>query len=127
MLMNIFLISIIIISYKLIYPTYSYQSDLDTRLAKRFAKKINKIIPTNEKIAIYEIQTQYYINAHVISFDGRVGNEFLPMLNKKQSLLIFVNHNKKIIDELKNIRCIESFYVSNIKGYSICRLNDDSV
>ena len=48
-------------------------------------------------------------------------------LNKKQSLLIFVNHNKKIIDELKNIRCIESFYVSNIKGYSICRLNDDSV
>ena len=48
-------------------------------------------------------------------------------LNKKQSLLIFVNHNKKIIGELKNIRCIESFYVSNIKGYSICRLNDDSV
>ena len=48
-------------------------------------------------------------------------------LNKKQSLLIFVNHNKKIIDELKNIRCIESFYVSNIKGYSICRLNDGSV
>ena len=48
-------------------------------------------------------------------------------LNKKQSLLIFVNHNKKIIDELKNIRCIESFYVSNIKGYSICCLNDDSV
>lgn len=47
-------------------------------------------------------------------------------LNKKQSLLIFVNHNKKIIDELKNIRCIESFYVSNIKGYSICRLNNDS-
>ena len=46
-------------------------------------------------------------------------------LNKKQSLLIFVNHNKKIIDELKNIRCIESFYVSNIKGYSICRLNND--
>lgn len=74
-------------SYKLIYPTYSYQSDLDTRLAKRFAKKINKIIPTNEKIAIYEIQTQYYINAHVISFDGRVGNEFLPMLNKKQSFI----------------------------------------
>lgn len=87
MLMNIFLISIIIMSYKLIYPTYSYQSDLDTRLAKRFAKKINKIIPTNEKIAIYEIQTQYYINAHVISFDGRVGNEFLPMLNKKQSFI----------------------------------------
>ena len=48
-------------------------------------------------------------------------------LNKKQSLLIFVNHNKKIIDELKNIRCRESFYVSNIKGYSICCLNDDSV
>ena len=41
-------------------------------------------------------------------------------------LLIFVNYNKKIIDELKNIRCIESFYISNTKGYSICCLNDDS-
>ena len=46
-------------------------------------------------------------------------------LNKKQSLLIFVNCNKKIIDELKNIRCMESFYISNIKGYSICCIKDN--
>ena len=39
---------------------------------------------------------------------------------KKKILFIFVNYNKKVIDELKNIRCIDSFYVSNIKGYSIC-------
>tara|TARA_B100001123_G_C15305106_1_gene1022386 strand:+ start:949 stop:1497 length:549 start_codon:yes stop_codon:yes gene_type:complete len=44
--------------------------------------------------------------------------------NKKNFFLIFVNYNKKIIDELKNVRCIESFYISNIKGYSICCLKD---
>lgn len=44
---------------------------------------------------------------------------------RKFFLLIFVNYNKKIIDELKNIRCIESFYINNIKGYSICCINDD--
>jgi len=38
---------------------------------------------------------------------------------KKKVLFIFVNYNKHIIGQLKNIHCIESFYISDIKGYSI--------
>ena len=40
-------------------------------------------------------------------------------LNKKNVLFIFVNFNKKIIENLENIRCIESHYISEKKGYSI--------
>tara|TARA_Y100000590_G_C15710561_1_gene1010107 strand:- start:1275 stop:1901 length:627 start_codon:yes stop_codon:yes gene_type:complete len=47
--------------------------------------------------------------------------------NKKNFLLIFVNYNKKLIDELKNIHCIEDFYINNKKGYSICCLKNDKV
>jgi SAM-dependent methyltransferase len=44
---------------------------------------------------------------------------------KNKILFIFVNYNKKVIEELKNIKCIESFYISDIKGYSICYLNNN--
>ena len=47
----------------------------------------------------------------------------LPL--KKNCLFIFVNCNKKTIEELKNIRCIESFYINNIQGYSICKINNN--
>ena len=78
---------------------------------------------------------QYDADCYFFNYPFKKNLEFIKCvekiinfsLNKKKSLLIFVNHNKKIIDELKNIHCIESFYVSNIKGYSICSLNDDSV
>jgi SAM-dependent methyltransferase len=45
--------------------------------------------------------------------------------DKKKILFIFVNYNKKVIDELKNMQCIDSFYISNIKGYSICSLDNN--
>ena len=43
-------------------------------------------------------------------------------LKKKNILFIFVNFNKKNIENLANIQCIESFYINEIKGYSICNL-----
>ena len=46
-------------------------------------------------------------------------------LNKKKIMFIFVNCNKSIIGELKNIQCIESCYISNTRGYSIYFLNDN--
>ena len=30
-----------------------------------------------------------------------------------------------LIEELKNIQCIESFYINKIQGYSICNLNNN--
>ncbi len=43
----------------------------------------------------------------------------------KKILLIIVNYNKKIIEEFKNIKFIESYYISNNKGYSICCLDNN--
>ena len=42
----------------------------------------------------------------------------------KKILLIIVNYNKKIIEEFKNIKFIESYYISNNKDYSICLDNN---
>ena len=69
----------------------------------------------------YFFNNPFKINSESIEFIERTIN-FL--LKKKNILFIFVNYNKKILDELKNIQCIESFYISNIKGYSIYCLND---
>ena len=43
----------------------------------------------------------------------------------KKILLIIVNYNKKIIEEFKDIKFIESYYISNNKGYSICCLDNN--
>ena len=43
-------------------------------------------------------------------------------LKKKYILFIFVNFNKKNIENLANIQCIESFYINDIRGYSIYSL-----
>ena len=44
---------------------------------------------------------------------------------KKNCLFIFVNCNKKAIEELKNIQCIENFYINKIQGYSIYKMNNN--
>ena len=41
------------------------------------------------------------------------------VINKRNILLIFVNCNNKIFKSLKNIACIESYYINDKKGYSI--------
>ena len=69
----------------------------------------------------YFFNNPFKINSESIEFIKRTIN-FL--LKKKNILFIFVNYNKKILEELKNIQCIESFYISYIKGYSIYCLND---
>jgi len=61
-------------------------------------------------------------NSELIEFIEKIINF---SLKKKNILFIFVNYNKKIIEKLKNIRCIESYYISDTKGYSICCLNNN--
>ena len=61
-------------------------------------------------------------NSELIEFIEKIINF---SLKKKNILFIFVNYNKKIIEELKNIRCIESYYISDTKGYSIYCLNNN--
>ena len=61
-------------------------------------------------------------NSELIEFIEKIINF---SLKKKNILFIFVNYNKKIIEELKNIRCIESYYINDTKGYSIYCLNNN--
>ena len=61
-------------------------------------------------------------NSELIEFIEKIINF---SLKKKNILFIFVNYNKKIIEELKNIRCTESYYISDTKGYAIYCLNDN--
>jgi SAM-dependent methyltransferase len=46
-------------------------------------------------------------------------------INKKKVTFIFINCEKKFIEKLKNIQCIESFYISNTRGFSIYSLNNN--
>jgi len=69
----------------------------------------------------YFINGPFKKNLQFIKFIEKIINFSL----KKKILFIFINHNRKIVEELKKIRCIESFYISNIKGYSIYCLNDN--
>ena len=75
---------------------------------------------------------QYDADCYFINGPFKKNLEFIEFIEKlinfslkKKILFIFINHNKKIVEELKKIRCIESFYISNIKGYSIYCLNDN--
>ena len=44
--------------------------------------------------------------------------------NKKNILFVLVNYNRNTVESVKRIQCIDSYYVSEIKGYSICRLDE---
>ena len=44
---------------------------------------------------------------------------------KKKIIFIFANYNKKTIYNLKYLKTIKNFYISENKGYSICYLNND--
>ena len=75
---------------------------------------------------------QYDADCYFINGPFKKNLEFIEFIekiinfsSKKKILFIFINHNRKIVEELKKIRCIESFYISNIKGYSIYCLNDN--
>ena len=43
---------------------------------------------------------------------------------KRSILLIFVNCNNSILKSLKNIHCIETYYINDKKGFSIYNINN---
>ena len=47
----------------------------------------------------------------------------LAKINKlKKKIIIIINYDKKLINKVKKLRFINSFYLSKEKGYSICIL-----
>ena len=75
------------ITFKVIRPDYRNDSYLSNRLDKNFAEKFNHFADSSEKIALYEVELQYYINATVVSLDARVGNQMIPFFTGKEDLL----------------------------------------
>ena len=77
--------------------------------------------------------SQYDADCYFFNEPFKNTSEFIEFIEKiinfsskrKNVLFIFVNHEKKVIEELKNIQCIESFYINSTRGYSICCLNND--
>jgi len=70
----------------------------------------------------YFFNNPFKKNSEFIKFIEKTVNS---SLNKKNILFIFVNFDKHLVENLKNIRCIDSYYVSPIKGYSICNLSEN--
>lgn len=72
------------------HPRYDY----DTLLMKDMAQSLNTITNKSDKILIYEIQGQYYLNAFCYSLDGIVGNQLLEVLTRKESFAHFIRRTK---------------------------------
>ena len=70
----------------------------------------------------YFLNNPFRENLEFIKFIEKIIN-FLP--KNKNILFIFVNFNRKDIENLKNIQLIDSYYISEIKGYSIYSLNSN--
>ena len=98
-----------------------------------------KIFQDDQKVKIVQADfTKYYFlryNADCYFFNNPFRNDsdvievvdsiFNFTQNKKEILFIFVNFNKKIIETLKNIKYIESYYINDNKGFSIYCLNNN--
>ena len=76
-----------------------------------------------KKYLSIQIMPIFYLNKLLIMNLTFKNLTVLPF--NKKILLIIVNYNKKIIEEFKNIKFIESYYISNNKGYSICCLDNN--
>jgi hypothetical protein len=110
----------LIFFFKVSNPSYSKNSNLENRLSKSFSLKINKLIPKDSKILMYEIQSQYFINSQVISLDGRVGDECFDLLKGKTNLVQTMKTNK--IDYISIDENISSLLM---KDYFIKSLYDN--
>lgn len=89
--------------------------DMDQILLKDLSISLNKIATDNDSVLIYEIQSQYYINAKCISLDGIVGNQLYPYLKKEKSI-------EDIIDKDNSIK-----YIVTMNSFNYRKLFDNSI
>jgi len=106
LLMCVFLV-LIICGFQLrsAYNTYVYSMDII--LEKDLSKTLNNASNRTDSVLLYEIQAQYYLNAHAISLDGIVGGEILPYLKNGSDLSDFLLDYKPdfiVVSEAFNYR-----------------------
>ena len=78
------------------------------------------------KIDIMKLNSDYFFltapfkNTHdFLNFVERIIS-----LSNKKIFFIIINYNKKTIEKIKNIEIIETYYISESTGYSICCSNN---
>jgi hypothetical protein len=81
-----FYLSALLVTYFLYLPQFLNQRyDYDTLLLKDLATQLNPVVTSDDKILIYEIQAQYYLEAPTYSLDAVVGNQLFGPLTGKES------------------------------------------
>jgi len=67
--------------------------DYDTLLLRDLATQLNAITNPSDRVLIYEIQAQYYMDAFAISADAIVGRHILGVLTGEETFSSFVKRN----------------------------------
>ncbi len=76
-----------VIAQTIIYPrVWPQRYDHDTLLLKDLADSLNPVCDSDDRVLIYEIQSQYHLQAHCVSLDAIVGSQMLRFLAGKESL-----------------------------------------
>jgi len=92
-------VAIALIALSIVYGTArAYESAVaygrgiavDVVLEKDIAERLNSIATRDQKVLVYEVQTQYYLVPEAISMDGIVGGEILPYLSRGSDLSDFL-------------------------------------
>ena len=98
----------------------------------RIFEFFNKNFPNKHLIGIECHKSQYDADCFFLDAPFKKDCDFIKFMKSstalsfnKKILLIIVNYNKKIVEEFKNIKFIETYYISNNKGYSICCLDNN--
>ena len=128
-ILTIFMIApVLASSYKILVPEYNINSTIANRLAPELAAFLNVEMEKEEKFAIYEIQTQYFIDRHVVSLDARVGHEMTDFALGQQSLLSALSeHRVNFISVDPNVSPtirMDPFYKFLLKTASKSKLNE---
>tara|TARA_Y100000816_G_scaffold292565_1_gene288661 strand:- start:658 stop:1269 length:612 start_codon:yes stop_codon:yes gene_type:complete len=99
---------------------YNYAKEIFKKSKNISIKKLN-FIKINFSKKIYDV---YFLSAPF-----KKKKDFLQFMNKlakinkiKKRIIIIINYDKKLINKVKKLRFINSFYLSKEKGYSICIL-----
>ena len=99
---------------------YNYAKEIFKKSKNISIKKLN-FVKINFSKKIYDV---YFLSAPF-----KKKKDFLKFMNKlakinkvKKRIIIIINYDKKLINKVKKLRFINSFYLSKEKGYSICIL-----